>query len=125
MIVLFLNKIRNAPLKNGGDHSFAGRFGPLRNRPPVLWYHFPDSSRQDGENSEKTEKKRAKMGEIWPNKKSAGRRPILDGYRYEGVGRMKYKEGSQYKGTYLNGRRHGEVRFNPILIRFYSDFNPI
>ena len=23
-------------LKNGGDHSFGGRFGPLRNRPPIL-----------------------------------------------------------------------------------------
>ena len=30
-------------------------------------------------NSEKTAKKRAKMGEIWPIKKSAGRRPICDG----------------------------------------------
>ena len=71
--------VRFTPLKNGGDHSFGSRFGPLRNRPPVLWCHFLDSSCQDGENSEKTEKKRAKMGEIWPNKKSAGRRPILDG----------------------------------------------
>ena len=24
------------PLKNGGDHSCCGRFGPLRNRPPVF-----------------------------------------------------------------------------------------
>ena len=71
--------VRPTPLKNGGDHSFGGRFGPLRNRPPVFWRHFLDSWRQDGENSEKTEKKRAKMGEIQPSKKSAGRRPICDG----------------------------------------------
>ena len=28
--------VRPTPLKNGGDHSFGGRFGPLRNRPPIL-----------------------------------------------------------------------------------------
>ena len=50
-------RVRPTPLKNGGDHSFGGRFGPLRNRPPVFWRHFLDSWRQDGENSEKTEKK--------------------------------------------------------------------
>ena len=33
----------------------------------------------DGENSEKMAKKRAKMGEIWPKKKRAGRRSILEG----------------------------------------------
>ena len=71
--------VRLTPLKNGGDHSCCGRFGPLRNRPPVLWRLFLDSWRQDGENSEKTAEKRAKMGEIQPNKKSAGRRPICDG----------------------------------------------
>ena len=26
--------VRLTPLTNGGDHSFGGRFGPLRNRPP-------------------------------------------------------------------------------------------
>ena len=31
-----------------------------------------DSWRQDGENSEKTAKSGAKMGEIWPKKRSAG-----------------------------------------------------
>ena len=67
------------PLKNGGDHSFGSRFRPLRNRPPVFWCHFLEFWCRDGENSEKTEKKRAKMGEIWPNKKSACRRPICDG----------------------------------------------
>ena len=61
-----------APLKNGGDHSFGRRFGPSRNRPPVFWYHFLESWRQDGENSEKTRKNGAKMGEKWPNKKSVG-----------------------------------------------------
>ena len=61
--------VRITPLKNGGDHSCCGRFGPLRNRPWVFWCHFSDSWRQDEENSEKTAKKRAKMGEIWPNKK--------------------------------------------------------
>ena len=65
-------QVRTTPLKNGGDHSFGGRFGPLRNGLPVLWCPFLESWRQDGENSEKTEKKRAKMGEIQPNKKSAG-----------------------------------------------------
>ena len=73
------DEVRSTPLTNGGDHSFGSRFRPLRNRPPVFWCHFPESWRQDGENSEKTAKKRAKMGEIWPKKKSAGRRPILDG----------------------------------------------
>ena len=48
----------------GGDHSFLGRFRPLRNRPPVFWCHFL-------ENSEKMAKQRATMGEIWPVKKSA------------------------------------------------------
>ena len=28
--------VRITPLKNGGDHSFGSRFGPLRNRPPVF-----------------------------------------------------------------------------------------
>ena len=59
--------VRLTPLKNGGDHSFGGRFGPLRNRPPVFWRHFLDSWRQDGENSEKMEKKASKMGEIQPS----------------------------------------------------------
>ena len=72
-------EVRPTPLKNGGDHSFGGRFGPLRNRPPVLWYHFLESWRRDGENREKTRKNGARMGEIWPKKKSAGRRPICDG----------------------------------------------
>ena len=71
--------VRPTPLKNGGDHSFGGRFGPLRNRPPVFWCHFLESWLQDGENREKTRKNGANMGEIWPKKKSAGRRPILDG----------------------------------------------
>ena len=71
--------VRFTPLKNGGDHSFGSRFGPLRNRPPVFWRRLLDSWRQDGENSEKTEKKASKMGEIQPSKKSAGRRPICDG----------------------------------------------
>ena len=35
--------VRITPLKNGGDHSFGGRFGPLRNRSPVLWCHLLDS----------------------------------------------------------------------------------
>ena len=73
------DEVRSTPLKNGGDHSFGSRFGPLRNRPPVLWCHFLESWLQDGENREKTRKNGAKMGEIWPKKKSAGRRPILDG----------------------------------------------
>ena len=47
-------------------------------RPPVFWCHFLESWRQDGENSEKMAKKRAKMGEIWPKKKSAGRRSIIE-----------------------------------------------
>ena len=71
--------IRSTPLKNGGDHSFGSRFGPLRNRPPVFWCHFLESWRQDGENREKTRKNGAKMGEIWPKKKSAGRRSIIEG----------------------------------------------
>ena len=71
--------VRITPLKNGGDHSFGSRFGPLRNRPRVFWCRLLDSGRRDGENSEKTEKKRAKLGEIQPSKKSAGRRPICDG----------------------------------------------
>ena len=56
-------RVRINPLKNGGDHSFGSRFEPLRNRPTVFWCRLLDSWRQDGENSEKTEKKRAKMGE--------------------------------------------------------------
>ena len=63
----------------GGDHSFLGRFRPLRNRPPVFWCHFLESWRQDGENRERTRKNGAKMGEIWPKKKSAGRRSIIEG----------------------------------------------
>ena len=35
--------VRPTPLKNGGDHSFGGRFGPLRNRPRVFWRRFLDS----------------------------------------------------------------------------------
>ena len=54
--------VRLTPLKNGGDHSFGGRFGPLRNRPTVFWCHFLESWRQDGENREKTAKKRGKNG---------------------------------------------------------------
>ena len=73
------NQVRSTPLKNGGDHSFGSRFGPLRNRRPVLRCRLLDSGRRDGENSEKTRKNGAKMGEIWPKKKSAGRRPICDG----------------------------------------------
>ena len=38
-------RVRLTPLKNGGDHSFGSRFGPLRNRPPVFWCHFLDSWR--------------------------------------------------------------------------------
>ena len=49
--------VRSTPLKNGGDHSFGGRFGPLWNRPPVFRCHFLDSWRQDGENSEKMAKR--------------------------------------------------------------------
>ena len=30
-------------LEGRRDHSFDGRFGPLRNRPPVLWCRFPGS----------------------------------------------------------------------------------
>eukprot|EP01045_Picozoa_sp_COSAG04_P007013 COSAG04_NODE_356_length_16034_cov_11.195168_15_plen_117_part_00 len=71
--------VRLTPLKNGGDHYCCGRFGPLRNRPPVFWCHFLESWLQDGESREKTRKNGAKMGEIWPKKKSAGRRPICDG----------------------------------------------
>ena len=62
----------------GGHHPFGGRFRPLRNRPPVFWCHFLESWRQDGENREKTRKNGAKMGEIWPKKKSAGRRSIIE-----------------------------------------------
>ena len=71
--------VRLTPLKNGGDHSFGSRFGPLRNRPPVFWCHFLESWLQDGENREKTRKNGAKMGEIRPKKKSAGRRSIIEG----------------------------------------------
>ena len=49
--------VRPTPLKNGGDHSCCGRFGPLRNRPPVFWRHFLESWRQDGGNREKTAEK--------------------------------------------------------------------
>ena len=35
--------VRITPLKNGGDHSCCGRFGPLRNRPRVFWRRFLDS----------------------------------------------------------------------------------
>ena len=63
----------------GGDHSFLGRFRPLRNRPSVFWCHFLESWRQDGENREKTRKNGAKMGEIWPKKKSAGCPSIIEG----------------------------------------------
>ena len=51
--------------------SCCGRFGPLRNRPPVVWCHLLESWRQDGENSENMTEKRAKMGETWSIKKSA------------------------------------------------------
>ena len=71
--------VRLIPLKNGGDHSCCDRFGPLRNRPTAFWCRLLDSWRRDGENSEKTEKKASKMGEIQPSKKSADRRPIVDG----------------------------------------------
>ena len=37
------DNVRLTPLKNGGDHSFGRRFGPLRHRPPVFWCHFLDS----------------------------------------------------------------------------------
>ena len=63
-----------------------GRRRPLFPRPfstvgtaPVFWCHFLESWRQDGENREKTRKNGAKMGEIWPKKKSAGRRSIIEG----------------------------------------------
>ena len=52
------------PLKNGGDHSCCGRLGPLGNRPTVFWCHVLESWRQGGQNSENTEEKRVKMGEI-------------------------------------------------------------
>ena len=71
--------VRSTPLKNGGDHSFGSRFRPLRNRPPVFWCHFLESWRQDGENREKTRKNGAKMGEIWPKKKSVGCPSIIEG----------------------------------------------
>ena len=61
------------------DHSCCGRFGPLRNRPPVFWCHVLESWLQDGENREKTRKNGAKMGEIWPKKKSAGCPSIIEG----------------------------------------------
>ena len=54
--------VRLTPLKNGGDHSCCGRFGPLRNRPPVFWCHFLESWRQDKENSEKNGEKTSKNG---------------------------------------------------------------
>ena len=38
-----MKRVRITPLKNGGDHSFGGRFGPLRNRPRVFWRRFLDS----------------------------------------------------------------------------------
>ena len=49
--------VRPTPLKNGGDHSFGARFGPLRNRPLVFRCRLPDSWRQDGENSERMAEK--------------------------------------------------------------------
>ena len=54
-----LTIVRLAPLKNGGDHSFGGRFGPLRNRSPVLWCRSgflasrQRQQRKDGENTSK------------------------------------------------------------------------
>ena len=77
--IIMLMNVRPTFIKNGGDHSFGSRFRPLRNRSPAFWCHFLESWLQDGENREKTRKNGAKMGEIWPNKKSAGRRPIVDG----------------------------------------------
>ena len=65
---------------HGTAHSSKERRRPLFWRPfwtvtepaPCLLVPLLDSWRQDGENSEKTAKKRAKMGEIQPSKKSAG-----------------------------------------------------
>ena len=37
------NLVRSTALKNGCDHSFGSRFGPLRNRRPVLWCRLLDS----------------------------------------------------------------------------------
>ena len=49
--------VRPTPLKNGGDHSFLPPFSVVAEPPPVFWCRFPDSWRQDGENSENTAEK--------------------------------------------------------------------
>ena len=69
-------EVRITPLKNGSDHSFGSRFGLLRNRSPVVWCHFLDFWRQDGENSEK----RRKNEQNWARYSHLKRvRRILDG----------------------------------------------
>eukprot|EP01045_Picozoa_sp_COSAG04_P022327 COSAG04_NODE_2507_length_3994_cov_3.489859_1_plen_128_part_10 len=59
IVYLVEERVDDVPIHQesvGGDHSFGGRFRPLRNRPPVFWCHFLESWRQDGENREKTRK---------------------------------------------------------------------
>ena len=78
-VAFFDHAINKYGSLNGGDHSFASRFRPFRNRPPSRLVPRSGFLASRRENSEKTEKERAKMGEIWSNNKSAGRRPICDG----------------------------------------------
>ena len=51
---------------------FTRRFSTVSDRFSGSWCRFPEPWGQDGENGEKTGKKRAKMGEKW-SKKSGGR----------------------------------------------------
>ena len=43
-----------------------------RNRPPVLWYHFPDPGVKTERTAKKSGDKTSKMGEMPPMRKSAG-----------------------------------------------------
>ena len=51
---------------------FTRRFSTVTDRVSGSWCRFPESGRQDGENSETMGEKRGKMGEKWP-KKSGGK----------------------------------------------------
>ena len=58
-VAFFDHAINKYGSLNGGDHSFASRFRPFRNRPPVFWCHVLDSWHQDGKtakNGERTSK---------------------------------------------------------------------
>ena len=51
---------------NGFGPPFPGRFATVSDRLSGSWCRFLESWGQDGEDGEKTGKKRRKMGEKWP-----------------------------------------------------------